>query len=46
MYKGHWIHSLLYFEFIELTLFIEIFGSIVLQQSYDETEKQNTGKYV
>ena len=20
MYKGHWIHSLLYFEFIELTL--------------------------
>ena len=20
MYKGHWIHSLLYFEFVELTL--------------------------
>ena len=22
MYKGHWIHRLLYFEFVELTLFI------------------------
>ena len=25
MYKGHWIHSLLYFEFVELTLNIVLF---------------------